>query len=281
MRSPRDWAHLATTVKSDPNPDPTTATPFHHRQPRLLRYLGSKRRLTSWIAPRAMSAYNGGSIIDLFAGSGAMTQEFRRFGPVISNDVETFAYCLAAGLTCASEPLSLDNQSTTRFQAAYQSNLAALTHAWSSHLVEEQRLLSAATPDLELIRTFYSNLPSLSPTQLTSTNQLPNQELPISSVERILVWSELPISSVERSYSLLCELISPYLQDCDVTVVPMGPKPHVLASLLLCMRFEEIACLRVVTDRRRPFAVRPQGTFSVTRVEVRPSLQAWSDGQSG
>ena len=37
----------------------------------------------------------------------------------------------------------------------------------------------------------------------------------------------------------------PHRPDGEITLVSMGPKPHVLASILVAMRFQEVACLRV------------------------------------
>lgn len=52
-----------------------------------------------------------------------------------------------------------------------------------------------------------------------------------------------PIDSVERSYSILREMFYPYLQVASVVMVPFGPKPHALASILAAMNYPEVACL--------------------------------------
>jgi hypothetical protein len=56
---------------------------------------------------------------------------------------------------------------------------------------------------------------------------------------------ELPFDNVESCYRTLAETIAPYRPDGEITLVPMGPKPHVLASILIAMRFPEVACLRI------------------------------------
>jgi len=58
----------------------------------------------------------------------------------------------------------------------------------------------------------------------------------------------LPLASVENSYRSLANLISPYRSVGEITLVPMGPKPHVLASILVAMRFKEVTCLRISGD---------------------------------
>jgi hypothetical protein len=70
-----------------------------------------------------------------------------------------------------------------------------------------------------------------------------NAEL-IAGAKRTL---ELPLFSVEKTYVNLAEIVSLHKSDADIVFVPMGPKPHVLASILLSMKFGEVTCLRVST----------------------------------
>jgi hypothetical protein len=51
-------------------------------------------------------------------------------------------------------------------------------------------------------------------------------------------------------------------------LVPMGPKPHVLASILVSMRFAEVSCMRVSVTRERPEKVDPTGEVIAARVVV-------------
>lgn len=62
---------------------------------------------------------------------------------------------------------------------------------------------------------------------------------------------ELPLNSVAQTFSYLSELVIPFLNKFNVTIVPMGPKPHALATILLAMRFPEITCLRLSGTRRK------------------------------
>lgn len=79
---------------------------------------------------------------------------------------------------------------------------------------------------------------------------------------------ELPMASVEKCYRLLAETIAPHRPDGEITLVPMGPKPHVLASILVAMRFQEVACLRV-SGAPAPIDVKSTGDIVATRVVVR------------
>lgn len=79
---------------------------------------------------------------------------------------------------------------------------------------------------------------------------------------------ELPLKSVEQAYRYLAELIEPHRADADTILVPMGPKPHVLAAILLAMRFPQVSCLRV-SRVDRPEAISASGDVFCCRVELK------------
>lgn len=76
---------------------------------------------------------------------------------------------------------------------------------------------------------------------------------------------ELPLASIETCYRNLADTIAPHRPDGEITLVPMGPKPHVLASILVAMRFREVSCLRV-SGTLDPVDVKSTGEISATRV---------------
>lgn len=78
---------------------------------------------------------------------------------------------------------------------------------------------------------------------------------------------EMPLASIETCYRRLAEMIAPHRPDGEITLVPMGPKPHVLASILVAMRFQEVACLRV-SGAPFPIDVKPTGEIAATRIIV-------------
>lgn len=80
---------------------------------------------------------------------------------------------------------------------------------------------------------------------------------------------ELPLRSVETCYRFLSELVAPHRFKDSVTLVPMGPKPHILASILVSMRFPEVSCMRVSARRARPEKVDSNGEVVAVRVVVR------------
>ena len=80
---------------------------------------------------------------------------------------------------------------------------------------------------------------------------------------------ELPLGSVETAYRYLSELITPFRPTAEIVLVPMGPKPHVLASILVAMKFPDVACLRISARRERPEEVDAEGSIVATRVTFR------------
>jgi hypothetical protein len=80
---------------------------------------------------------------------------------------------------------------------------------------------------------------------------------------------ELPLRSVETCYRYLSELVTPHRFKDSVTLVPMGPKPHILASILVSMRFPEVSCMRVSAKRASPEKVEANGEIIAVRVVVR------------
>lgn len=82
----------------------------------------------------------------------------------------------------------------------------------------------------------------------------------------------LPLHSVERCFNHISELVTPYRERSDVTIVPMGPKPHVLASILVSMKFDEVACLHVATRNKRTKNIGVTGDYITTRIQFNECL---------
>ena len=90
-----------------------------------------------------------------------------------------------------------------------------------------------------------------------------NREFLDNEVGRIF---RLPLDSVETAYRILGETISASQGQASVILVPLGPKPHILASVLAAYRYPGTACLRVVHQRRAPHRVEAMGQVIATRV---------------
>jgi hypothetical protein len=81
---------------------------------------------------------------------------------------------------------------------------------------------------------------------------------------------EIPLRSVETAYKRIAVQVVPSLGLTNIALVPMGVKPHILASILLCFRFPQISLLHTVSHRRRPERVRAAADedIVVTSVEL-------------
>lgn len=77
-----------------------------------------------------------------------------------------------------------------------------------------------------------------------------------------------PLRSVESTYRYLAEVIAPHRIDGEISLIPMGPKPHVLTSMLVAMRFKQVACLRV-TSQPDTTDILPTGETIATRIIIK------------
>ena len=80
----------------------------------------------------------------------------------------------------------------------------------------------------------------------------------------------LPLEDVGETFRLLCERVAFLDRSKQVVLVPMGPKPHVLASLLVSFRLPHVACLHARGVRVPEVQVTADGTTSVCRVTFVP-----------
>ncbi len=75
-----------------------------------------------------------------------------------------------------------------------------------------------------------------------------------------------PLGAVEGMYRILGELCAQHLRDWNVVLVPLGPKTHVLASVLVAHRLRAVSCIRTQTQWVRPKRVEAAGVPCATRV---------------
>ncbi len=81
----------------------------------------------------------------------------------------------------------------------------------------------------------------------------------------------LPLKSVETAYRYLTEVVMPHRQDSNIIFIPMGPKPHILAAILLSIKFGDIICLRVSGKRANAADIRATGDIITTRLHFKAS----------
>ena len=113
----------------------------------------------------------------------------------------------------------------------------------------------------------YCCVACLSPNDASSQKaRVENQEI-VDAATSVL---ELPLLNVAATFRLLCELVSSIERDSQIVVVPMGPKSHVLATLLLALRMPWVTCLHARGVRPEPPQVEADGPISIARVSFEP-----------
>lgn len=75
-----------------------------------------------------------------------------------------------------------------------------------------------------------------------------------------------PLGSVQNTYTGLQELTSAYKERCNIVLVPLGPKTHVLASILCSMSDPDIACLYATGAFENIIDVEAVGEVCATKI---------------
>lgn len=78
-----------------------------------------------------------------------------------------------------------------------------------------------------------------------------------------------PLMSVRQTYSGLVELISPFVGKANVILIPMGPKPHILASVLCAMNRPEVSCLHAKGSPAGRIGISAHGAISACCVVIK------------
>lgn len=77
---------------------------------------------------------------------------------------------------------------------------------------------------------------------------------------------KVPLVSLESAYRCLIKIAAQcHLEGCDVILVPMGPKPHVLASILVSLSDRRVCTMRVQHSRYES-DIRPTGRIIATKI---------------
>ena len=77
---------------------------------------------------------------------------------------------------------------------------------------------------------------------------------------------KLPISSVSVTFENLCQLIQPLRNQYNISIIQFGPKPHLVASILAGLFFENVSCIYSEYSRSKPFDVQANGELVMTRI---------------
>lgn len=81
----------------------------------------------------------------------------------------------------------------------------------------------------------------------------------------------VPLSNLQEIYRILFESMSTIDTDSEIVAVPMGPKPHVLGTLLVAQAIPRVTCLHAKGYRHQPVQVSATGEVSVWRLSYRHS----------
>ena len=76
----------------------------------------------------------------------------------------------------------------------------------------------------------------------------------------------VPLMSVAGAYGMLTDMIAPHAGNRNIVLVSLGPKTHVLASLLIAVQNEEVAFLHVHGRSLNPADIKPGAEVAVCSV---------------
>lgn len=80
---------------------------------------------------------------------------------------------------------------------------------------------------------------------------------------------KLPMSSVSTTFEELCQLIQPLKNEYNISIIQFGPKPHLIASTLAGIYFDNVSCIYSEYNRSKPFNVIHNGDLVITRLEMK------------
>lgn len=76
----------------------------------------------------------------------------------------------------------------------------------------------------------------------------------------------LPLRSMEMAMRGIYELMSPYLVGDNLVMIPMGPKPFVLASIIMAMSYKNVSCMNIKKSDATRSSAPANGELIIARV---------------
>jgi hypothetical protein len=83
---------------------------------------------------------------------------------------------------------------------------------------------------------------------------------------------ELPLNSLSVCYEHMSQILAPLTKNYNVTIIPFGPKPHILASILCGLNFKNISCMYSEYIRRTTTKVTASGDYVLSRLFVNNNI---------
>lgn len=77
---------------------------------------------------------------------------------------------------------------------------------------------------------------------------------------------KLPINSISSCYEHMSQVLSPLEKDYNVSIIPFGPKPHILTAILCSFNFPNVTCMYSEYIRNRTTPVQATGDIVISRV---------------
>ncbi|MEY1422870.1 hypothetical protein AB7038_03535 [Morganella morganii] len=77
---------------------------------------------------------------------------------------------------------------------------------------------------------------------------------------------KLPINSLSNCYEHMTQILSPLCREYNVSIVPFGPKPHIIASVLCSFNFQNVTCMYSEYLRKKTVKVESSGNIVMSRV---------------
>ncbi len=80
---------------------------------------------------------------------------------------------------------------------------------------------------------------------------------------------KLPINSIATCYDNMSQMLSPLRSEYNVSIIPFGPKPHILAAILCSFNYPNVTCLYSEYIRNETTKVESSGDFVICRLHVK------------
>lgn len=80
---------------------------------------------------------------------------------------------------------------------------------------------------------------------------------------------KLPINSIATCYDNMSQMLSPLRSEYNVSIIPFGPKPHILAAILCSFNYPNVTCLYSEYIRNETTKVESSGDFVISRLYIK------------
>ncbi|EGQ8474471.1 hypothetical protein FLM06_18060 [Vibrio cholerae] len=82
---------------------------------------------------------------------------------------------------------------------------------------------------------------------------------------------KLPINSIATCYDNMSQMLSPLRSEYNVSIIPFGPKPHILTAILCSFNYPNVTCLYSEYIRKETTKVQSSGDFVISRLYIQRS----------